>query len=61
MKAAKVYEDWEKVSPGSDGYRTVGTEYYAGYANVEEFDALVKRDNRPNKNLLINCLYRFII
>lgn len=41
MKAAKVYEGWEKVSPGSDEYRTIGTRYYAGYASVEEFDALV--------------------
>lgn len=41
MKAAKVYEGWEKVSPGSDEYRTVGTQYYAGYGDVEEFDVIV--------------------
>lgn len=41
MKAAKVYEGWEKISPGSNGYRTIGTKYYAGYVSGEEFDALV--------------------
>ena len=41
MKVAKVYEGWEKVSPGCNEYRTIGTQYYAGYADVEEFDALV--------------------
>lgn len=41
MKAAKVYEGWKKESPGSDEYRTIETQYYAGYADVDEFDAVV--------------------
>jgi hypothetical protein len=41
MKAAKVYEGWEKISPGSDEYKTIGTQYYAEYSDTEQFDTLV--------------------
>ena len=41
LKMAKVYEGWQKKSPGSNEYKTVGTFYVAGYEDTEVFDNLV--------------------
>ena len=38
LKLGKVYEGWEKVSPGSKRYKTVNTMYFAGYEKIEVLD-----------------------
>lgn len=41
IKMAKVYEGWEKVTPGSDRYKTIEPMYFAGYEKVEVLDDIV--------------------